>query len=1116
MQPYNAQRVFVDATDGKIIQDNPLIINANAPGTAQTLYNNGIKNITCDSYSGGYRLRETRSTTSGKNVAVKTFVCASYPPSGEVDFSNTNTNWISGSWATFAQQQIALDVHWGTEKVLDYWSSVHSRNGIGGAIPLDIKSYVSCVPGVYESAAWLCDDIYLCWFYGMANGMIFTSFAALDIVAHEMGHGIAQFTSDFSEIGESGALGEGFSDIWSACVKYWVDPNKSIWLFGNEIMSPSSPYNCIRNMQNPKSNLAQQGCCPNTYKGQCWDYVQTFPHTNSTVLSHWFYLLCQGGSGTNDLGNAYNVVGIGINKAQHIAYKTLLDLDPAADYSAACDASIQAAINLGYSCEVLSVIDAWNAVGVENGYSTPFAITSSTNWNNSHFLATCVTVETGATLTITGTVNCTDNASIIVQPGGKLVVDGGKLTACSNTMWQGIIVQGNSSQPQTAQNQGTVELKNSAIIEHALCAINATSGGIITATNTTFQNNLQAIKYDPYENYSGGTIADNKGKFTKCTFTIDPYNRFSANGKIFNYHVYAKEVRGIIFEGCTFTHTATTGTKGAGIYTMDAGFKVINYCGPYAPHSTNIDCACPSGYHTPTTFRNHAYGIYSNSTGTPRSIYIDQSEFQFVTEGARLSAQGNYRLTRCTFANIKTYALYSAHSSGYRIEENDFSALNYSGTCGIVMCNSGIASNRIYKNSFNGFSRGIDVQGTNGVGNSRSNGTPPGNDIAPNGLQFICNDFTNNQYDIHISSNGTVCPYQGSLSAGADNRFSGTVLSSFASFGTQAITYYRRPIIALPDLYEPYNPTSNITINRTATPNPCDSTFCLPNGGGGGNRSDTDSLEQYKSMQAQYDKLLAQLKDNPELLQELLFLSDAMRELSDHAISRILQDSILYLDALKSWYEVVRTPIVKYWLSEVYASEKKYEQAEAILREIPAKFAFSESELIEHENYMRFYNFKKQMLLSGKNWMQLDEAEIAQLQRIAEATNGRSAGMAKGVLCFFYDICYEDKIEEGDEGESGVPPKNAEVESPTSGIQNSYELSIYPNPTQSEIAVATNNPTVKIIQTEIYDFTNRKVHQQTVNQSYSTLKLNDLAQGVYVLKVWLDNGDMVIRKVVKQ
>jgi hypothetical protein len=270
-------------------------------------------------------------------------------------------------------------------------------------------------------------------------------------------------------------------------------------------------------------------------------------------------------------------------------------------------------------------------------------------------------------------------------------------------------------------------------------------------------------------------------------------------------------------------------------------------------------------------------------------------------------------------------------------------------------------------------------------------------------------------------------------------------------------------------------------------------------------------------MQLQYDELLAMLEDNPELLQEILILSDAMRELSDHAISRILQDSILYLENLKQWYEVVRTPIAKYSLAEVYAYERKYEQAEGVLKEIPILFVFNDLEMPEHENYMQFYNFKKKMYLSERNWPQLDEAEIAQLQRIAEATNGRSASMAKGVLCFFYEICYEDKIEEGEEGI--IPPKNAgigDVETHCNASLQKYKLSIYPNPTQSEMSVVTNNPAVKIVRMEVYDLTNRKVHQQTENQSYSTLKMNELTQGIYILKVWLDNGDMVVRKVIKE
>jgi len=216
---------------------------------------------------------------------------------------------------------------------------------------------------------------------------------------------------------------------------------------------------------------------------------------------------------------------------------------------------------------------------------------------------------------------------------------------------------------------------------------------------------------------------------------------------------------------------------------------------------------------------------------------------------------------------------------------------------------------------------------------------------------------------------------------------------------------------------------------------------------------------------------------------------------------------LVFLFYEMSQYEVVRTPIAKYWLSEVYASESNYEQVEAILREIPRMFAFSESELIEHENHMQFYHFKKQMYQSGRDWPQLDESEIVQLQRIAEATHGRSAEMAKGVLCFFYDICYEDEV--GEEGEKAEGKK-----SESNDLH--YELDIFPNPTPSKMTVALNNPAVKIVQMEVYDLTNRKIYQQTVNQSYSTLRLNELLQGVYILKIHLDQGDVVIRKVVKQ
>ena len=69
-------------------------------------------------------------------------------------------------------------------------------------------------------------------------------------------------------------------------------------------------------------------------------------------------------------------------------------------------------------------------------------------------------------------------------------------------------------------------------------------------------------------------------------------------------------------------------------------------------------------------------------------------------------------------------------------------------------------------------------------------------------------------------------------------------------------------------------------------------------------------------------------------------------------------------------------------------------------------------------------------------------------------------------------------------------------------------LFLYPNPTSSEMTVALNNPAIKIVQMELYDLTNRKLHQQIINQSYGTLRMNELSQGVCILKVWVDNGDV--------
>ena len=471
LKPYNSQKLFVDANNGKIIQDVSLIMNANVPGTVKTMYS-GVQNIICDSSSAnGYKLQETRNTISGKSVTIKTIDEDTDNP-----FTNTNPNWNSINWVEFNQKQCALDVHWGVEKVVDYWSNVH---GIDPINPhgLGVRSIVTCgFYGWHGLASWVSSEH--CMRFSGGDSLNYFPATSLDIIAHEYGHAICEYSlgpnPDYSE---SGALCEGFSDIWGACVKYWANLDKYIWLNGNEIMRNPS-FNCIRDLQNPKSNLVFYDVSnpnnykyANTYKAGNWDFANTSatPYRNSTVLSHWFYLLCEGGNGINDKGNTYNVTGIGISKAEKIAYRTLVSLSSSADFYQARDISrILSGIS---SCDRRSIYEAWYAVGVGDIPSTPIHITSNTNWNN-RTLDALVFVDSGAILTITGNIICYNSASITIHPGGKLIVDGGTLTnACEDEMWQGIFVGGNGTLPQTAQNQGILEIKNGAVIKNAKNAV---------------------------------------------------------------------------------------------------------------------------------------------------------------------------------------------------------------------------------------------------------------------------------------------------------------------------------------------------------------------------------------------------------------------------------------------------------------------------------------------------------------------------------------------------------------------------------------------------------------------------------------------------------------------
>lgn len=340
-KPVGRYVVFVDAETGDVLFQNDRICSADVVGTAQTGYS-GTQTITTDSNNGGYRLRE-----SGRGSGVRTFDMNEGTNYGNaVDFVDADNNWNN---VNANYDQFATDAHWGAEMTYDYFLNEHGRQSIDDN-NMQINSYVHYDAG-YNNAFW--DGQRMT--YGDGNG---NPLVGLDVCGHEMTHGVTENSAGLIYQDEYGALNESFSDIFGAAVEFIANPSSGDWLMGEDV-------GAFRSMSNPN----QYGD-PDTYDGDNWFTGagdNGGVHINSGVQNKWFYILVEGENGTNDLGDPYNVTGIGLADAQSIAYRNLtVYLGQTSEYADARFYAIQSAIDLfgGCSPQVIATTDAWYAVGV--------------------------------------------------------------------------------------------------------------------------------------------------------------------------------------------------------------------------------------------------------------------------------------------------------------------------------------------------------------------------------------------------------------------------------------------------------------------------------------------------------------------------------------------------------------------------------------------------------------------------------------------------------------------------------------------------------------------------------------------------------------------------------
>ncbi len=202
-------------------------------------------------------------------------------------------------------------------------------------------------------------------FFGVGNVSTNRNFAALDVVAHELAHGVTASTSGLIYQNESGALNEAFSDIIGTATEFqWQPMGSSLgqadWLLGEDVRVGGS---AIRSMSNPLTFGH-----PDHYDMR---YTGTSDnggvHINSGIANHAFYLAVVGG--THRTGAIVQGVGLDLrHEIERIFFRAFTGLlTRSATFAEARAATIQSARDLfgAGSFQETAIIQAWNAVGVQ-------------------------------------------------------------------------------------------------------------------------------------------------------------------------------------------------------------------------------------------------------------------------------------------------------------------------------------------------------------------------------------------------------------------------------------------------------------------------------------------------------------------------------------------------------------------------------------------------------------------------------------------------------------------------------------------------------------------------------------------------------------------------------
>ncbi|WP_128376761.1 M4 family metallopeptidase [Streptomyces cavernae] len=246
----------------------------------------------------------------------------------------------------------------GLGATFDLFLKAYARNSINAeGLPLNATVHYG---EDYNNAFWNGEQMV----FGDGDGEIFLDFTIpVDVIGHELAHGVTQYTANLAYFGQSGALNESVSDVFGSLIKQYTlgqTAAEADWLIGAGLLAERVTGEALRSMKAPGTAYDDDVLGKDPQPATMDDYVRTGRdnggvHINSGIPNHAFYLV------------ATALGGYAWERAGQIWYDVLTggELQPDALFPDFATLTVAAArARFGEGDELEAVQKAWEQVGV--------------------------------------------------------------------------------------------------------------------------------------------------------------------------------------------------------------------------------------------------------------------------------------------------------------------------------------------------------------------------------------------------------------------------------------------------------------------------------------------------------------------------------------------------------------------------------------------------------------------------------------------------------------------------------------------------------------------------------------------------------------------------------